>query len=429
MLRLGRQDIDIPAGEASYVNADSFTLPIDALLLTVQPHAHYLAREVRGSATLPDGSKRELIYIKDWDFHWQDVYRFSTPVSLPKGTRVEMQYTYDNSSANRRNPHRPPKRVRFGQTSASEMGSLWLQVLPGTPADLELLDREFSPKLLADDIAGNEKWLEAEPQNARLRAELAACYVEAGRLDAAVVQLEEALRIEPTPGRYYDLGLVLLQQRSLDASRKAFLRAVELKPDFAEAVFNLGVVAHVQGKLDDAIDSYLQSGVAGLDDANLNYNMGRALAAKGRHSEAVDRYRRTVKLEPENAEAHRGLGHALAGAKQEKEAVAEYRKALLLDPNLTGALIELAWLLTRVESPELRDTRAAVELAERAATLTNHQSLPILDVLAVAYLAAGRTDRAIETTESALRLATAAGDPDAVSALQQRLDIYRKHAP
>jgi len=47
-----------------------------------------------------------------------------------------MRFTYDNSAANPRNPNRPPKRVTFGQTSSSEMGSVWLQVLPSTPGDL-----------------------------------------------------------------------------------------------------------------------------------------------------------------------------------------------------------------------------------------------------------------------------------------------------
>src|SRR6185436_62181 len=64
MLRIGRQDIDIPAGEQHYVNTDSYRLPVDVDVLGVQPHAHYLAKEVRGFATLPDGSTRPLIYIK-----------------------------------------------------------------------------------------------------------------------------------------------------------------------------------------------------------------------------------------------------------------------------------------------------------------------------------------------------------------------------
>ena len=197
MLRLGRQDIDIAAGRRDYVNADTYTLPVDVDALAVQPHAHFLAKEARAWATLPGGAVVPLIYIKDWNFHWQDVYTYAQPLALPKGTVIEMRYTYDNSAANRANPNRPPRRVTFGQTSASEMGSLWLQVVPRRPADLARLEQDFGPKILRDDIAGNEKWLEVEPRNAQLRAELAACYLEANRPADALTQLNEAVRLDP----------------------------------------------------------------------------------------------------------------------------------------------------------------------------------------------------------------------------------------
>ncbi len=69
MLRLGRQNIDIAAGTSHYVEEDTSVLPVDVEVRVVQPHAHYRAREVRSFATLPDGSRKWLLYIKDWDFN------------------------------------------------------------------------------------------------------------------------------------------------------------------------------------------------------------------------------------------------------------------------------------------------------------------------------------------------------------------------
>ncbi len=102
ILRLGSQGIDIPPGESRYVIRDSYVLPVDVELLAVQPHAHYRAHEIRGMATLPDGSSRLVMHIKDWDFRWQHVYRHESPIKLPKGTRLSMEYTYDNSADERR---------------------------------------------------------------------------------------------------------------------------------------------------------------------------------------------------------------------------------------------------------------------------------------------------------------------------------------
>jgi hypothetical protein len=64
--------------------------PVDVELHAVQPHAHYRAREVHGTATLPDGTTRPLITIREWDFRWQHVYRYEQPLALPRGTRLSM---------------------------------------------------------------------------------------------------------------------------------------------------------------------------------------------------------------------------------------------------------------------------------------------------------------------------------------------------
>ena len=56
ILRLGSQGIDIPPGDPRYVIRDSYVLPVDVQLLAIQPHAHYRAKEIRGVATLPDGT-------------------------------------------------------------------------------------------------------------------------------------------------------------------------------------------------------------------------------------------------------------------------------------------------------------------------------------------------------------------------------------
>lgn len=120
--------IDIPAGEPDYVVSDAFTLPADVLVYSAWGHAHMLGKELKVDATLPDGSTAPLFWIPDWDFNWQEIYRYAEPVFLPRGTRLESTIRYDNSVANQRNPNDPPKRVRWGLESADEMGTVGLLV-------------------------------------------------------------------------------------------------------------------------------------------------------------------------------------------------------------------------------------------------------------------------------------------------------------
>jgi hypothetical protein len=131
--------IDIPPGEAHYQIEDALVLPTDVEAFGARAHAHYLAKNMKMTATLPDGSTKGLLWIDDWDFGWQDSYFYKTPFVLPKGTRIEVRIAYDNSSGNLRNPSDPPKRVTWGRGSFDEMGSMSLLVAPRSAADESLL--------------------------------------------------------------------------------------------------------------------------------------------------------------------------------------------------------------------------------------------------------------------------------------------------
>jgi hypothetical protein len=131
--------IDIPAGEKRYEIEDSFVLPVNVTAFGVRGHAHYLAREMKMTAQLPDGSTRGLLWIADWDFGWQDSYFFRSPVALPEGTRITAEIAYDNSEANVRNPNTPPRRVKWGLGSFDEMGSMSLLAAAASKEEDDLL--------------------------------------------------------------------------------------------------------------------------------------------------------------------------------------------------------------------------------------------------------------------------------------------------
>lgn len=119
--------LHIPAGEKEYVIKDSFTLPVDMRVYSAGAHAHYLAKNMKMVAILPDGKTQPLLWIPDWDFAWQDRYRLKNPVVLPKGTRIAVEISYDNSSGNPHQPSNPPKEVWWGEGSFDEMGSMSVQ--------------------------------------------------------------------------------------------------------------------------------------------------------------------------------------------------------------------------------------------------------------------------------------------------------------
>jgi hypothetical protein len=138
---LASRIIDIPAGDSHYVVRQHFTIPIAVDALGIIPHAHLLCREMRGWAILPSGRKVWLLYIRDWNFNWQDQYRYAVPIRLPPDTRIEMEFVYDNSEANPRNPHSPPRRVVWGPGVDDEMAGLHVQSIPVHMDELPELGR------------------------------------------------------------------------------------------------------------------------------------------------------------------------------------------------------------------------------------------------------------------------------------------------
>jgi len=131
--------LDIPAGEPRHTIEHRCTIAYDVYAFHIFPHAHMLCREMKSVARFPDGKEQVLIWIKDWDFAWQEQYRFPEGTLLPAGTVIEQTYVYDNSAGNPANPHHPPQRVKWGHQTTDEMASMSMTVIPVDNANAESL--------------------------------------------------------------------------------------------------------------------------------------------------------------------------------------------------------------------------------------------------------------------------------------------------
>ncbi len=105
----------------AFLGMFSSGLPRAVKLWSIFPHMHMLGRDMKVVATLPDGTKKQLIWIDNWDFNWQATYFFKEPIDLPKGTKIVMEAVYDNSAQNPRQTSHPPKEVYFGEQTTDEM--------------------------------------------------------------------------------------------------------------------------------------------------------------------------------------------------------------------------------------------------------------------------------------------------------------------
>ncbi len=294
--------LDIPAGENNFLVTDDFTIPVDVDVLAIYPHAHYLGKDLQALATLPDGTKKSLIHISSWDLNWQAVYRYTQPVTLPKGTTISMRFTYDNSQDNVRNPNHPPQRVLAGNRATDEMAHLWLQVLPKDSPE-EAAD----PRALIQEAMAQHN-LQKNPDDFEAHYNLAALLQMRGKLSESVVQFVQAVRIRPDdPTANNALGAVLLASGRIAESIPHLVAALRVRPDYFDAHYNLGNALASQGDFAQALLQFRDAVRINPDDANAEANLGSALAETGNIKEARLHYERALKINPNHELARENL--------------------------------------------------------------------------------------------------------------------------
>ncbi len=332
--------LDIPAGDRDFVSSDDFQVPLDLNVLAVYPHAHYLCKLMEGYATLPDGSRKWLIRIPNWDLNWQGVYNYKQPVFLPKGTVISMRYHYDNSSDNPRNPNNPPKRVRNGNEALDEMGDLWLQVLPVGDQDQRAVLQE----------AVTKRRLEKYPADFVANFDMGDLLLNQDNATAAIAYFERASLAQPaSPLAASELGVALVEASRLPEAQVQFKRALQLDPRYTDARYNLASEEATSGDWADAAADFKEVLAEKPDNAKARQHLGEVLflwgddlAKSGDDNQAVLRYRDALAYRANDPELHTSLGMALARVNQLKEAQAEFEAAVRIDPNFEPAKQALA---------------------------------------------------------------------------------------
>ena len=127
-------------------------------------------------------------------------------------------------------------------------------------------------------------------------------------MDEAEASLRRAIQIKPDYAEAHNnLGLAFQDLGRLDEAEAGLRRAIQIKPDYAEAYSNLGITLKALGRLDEAEVCYRRALQIKPNYADAHYNLGNTLHELSRLAEAEASYRRALQIKPDLAEAHSNL--------------------------------------------------------------------------------------------------------------------------
>lgn len=132
-----------------------------------------------------------------------------------------------------------------------------------------------------------------------------------GKLNEAKRNYEKAIKLNPNPQSYYNLGIVLADERKLEDAKTEFNQALALDSSFANAYVGLGRVFNEEGRCEEALAEFQKA--LELDPNNssaYNYS-GVVLRQQGKVDDAIRHFRKAVDLDPHRAEFQHNLSLAL----------------------------------------------------------------------------------------------------------------------
>jgi tetratricopeptide (TPR) repeat protein len=179
----------------------------------------------------------------------------------------------------------------------------------------------------------------AAAQKLQALAGEASAALRAGNNDEAIAKFTEVAGQMPTCADcYYNIGVANSNKKDYAAAEAAYKKAIELKPDNADAYTGLATLYNQQKKFDLAAEAsanaskYTSAG-AGGGGAEAAYNQGVILFNGGKFAEAKTQFETATKADPNHALAQYQLGMTALNLGQIQDAVNALEAYLKIDPN------------------------------------------------------------------------------------------------
>lgn len=222
--------------------------------------------------------------------------------------------------------------------------------------------------------------------------------MQQGRFGEALAYLQAALEVRPDyPEALSNLGAVLVELRRPAEAIARLQHALRLQPNNPAAYKNLGDAFGQQGEWSEAIHCYQHAIRLQPDLAFAHNNLGNAYTVLGKLAEAQASYGEAHRLLPGNIAIYNNLGNAYLEDKKPDEAAAWFAEALTLEPHNAALHSNYAYCVCRKGDP----VEAEKHIGE--ALRLQPDFADAMQNRAIILRALGRPEEALASAEQALR--------------------------
>ena len=157
--------------------------------------------------------------------------------------------------------------------------------------------------------------------------------------DLAIEKFNAAVAMAPACfDCQFNIGVAMMAKKDEKGAEEAWKKALEMKPDYADALNALSTLYNNQKRFDEAAAMSAKAassggGAAGGGSADATFNQGIILWNQGKIAEAKTKFEETLKANPNHADAHYQFGMALLNEGKLQEAVAEFESYVKLAPD------------------------------------------------------------------------------------------------
>lgn len=313
-----------------------------------------------------------------------------------------------------------------------------------------------------DAIADLRKAIELDPKDLSSLELCLELLVRAQKYDEAVVLVDNAMKEIPkaAPALQLERARLRVRQEKWDEALTDLNELVSKRPeDLLSRMVRAGVLTE-QKKYDEALADVRLVRKGAPDASQVAATEADLLRRLKRVDEAVKVMREFIDAHPEDLDARgtlallfyrvknyedaekelnrlseaqpdslpvlrmRASTYVMAG--RQKEAIRDYRKLLATDAEDESALNNLAWMLATSPDDALRDGKAAIETARKAAELTEFKKAYILSTLAAGYAETGDFKTALEWISKAEAVSD---DPKQKKSLAEERKTYEGKKP